>query len=98
MGLNDRALSNATRGLPVRTRSLLALAGAIGASAVAAGAASAAPDHILLSHRFAQPPTTAQCETSIGIACYNPAQFEQAFDLNPLYHAGLNGAGRTIVI
>jgi subtilase family serine protease len=58
--------------------------------------------HITLSHRFAQPPTTAQCEApppaGAGVACYNPAQFQQAYDLNPLYHAGLDGAGKTIVI
>jgi subtilase family serine protease len=58
--------------------------------------------HITLNHRFAQPPTTAQCEApppaGAGVACYNPAQFQQAYDLNPLYHAGLDGSGKTIVI
>ena len=58
--------------------------------------------HLTVSHRFAQPPTTAQCEApppaGAGIACYNPAQFQQAYDLNPLYHTGLNGTGKTIVI
>ncbi|MFZ0089128.1 MAG: S53 family peptidase [Solirubrobacteraceae bacterium] len=47
---------------------------------------------------FAQPPTTAQCEATAGIACYGPIQYEKAYDMNPLYHAGLTGAGKTIVI
>jgi subtilase family serine protease len=79
-------------------RGLLALIGALGVCALAAGTASATPYHVLFPGRFNQPPTTAQCETAIGIACYNPAQFEQAYNLNPLYHAGLDGAGKTIVI
>jgi subtilase family serine protease len=45
-----------------------------------------------------QPPTTAQCEASFGLACYSPAQFQQAYDMKPLYNAGLTGNGRTIVL
>jgi len=86
----------------VRSRCLMALTGAVVAMACAAATASARPFHVLVPHRFAQPPTTAQCEApppaGAGIACYNPAQFQQAYDLNPLYHAGLDGAGKTIVI
>jgi subtilase family serine protease len=66
--------------------------------AFAASKAIAKPFHILFPGHFGAPPTTAQCESAIGIACYNPAQFEQAYDLNPLYHAGLNGSGKTIVL
>jgi subtilase family serine protease len=50
------------------------------------------------NHRFVQPPTTAECEAAIGIACYGATQFEQAYGLNPLYQAGLTGSGKTIVI
>ena len=86
----------------MRLRSFLALTGVTIASACAAGSASAVPMHILVPHPFAQPPTTAECEAQppigVGIACYNPAQFEQAYDLNPLYHEGLDGAGKTIVL
>jgi subtilase family serine protease len=63
-----------------------------------AGAAVAVPMHWMFPKRFAQPPTTAQCESALGIACYNPPQYQQAYDMKPLYRAGLNGAGRTIVI
>jgi subtilase family serine protease len=82
----------------VRRRRLLATAGVAAAWALGAQGAVAQPMHVAIPHRFAQPPTTAQCETAIGIACYNPAQFQQAYNLNPLYHAGLDGAGKTIVI
>jgi subtilase family serine protease len=52
-----------------------------------------------MSHqRFAQPPTTAECEADVGIACYGAPQFEQAYGLKPLYRAGLTGTGKTIVI
>ena len=45
-----------------------------------------------------QPPTTAQCINSSGVACYRPSQFQQAYDLKPLYAKHLNGHGRTIVL
>jgi subtilase family serine protease len=82
----------------LRGRGLLALVAASAIFAFAVASASAEPLHILYPARFNQPPTTAQCETALEIACYNPAQFQQAYDLNPLYHAGLDGAGKTIVI
>ena len=44
------------------------------------------------------PSTTAQCEQSIQIACYNPAQIEQAYSLPALYARGITGKGSTIVI
>ncbi len=44
------------------------------------------------------PPTTADCEAGLSIACYAPFQIEQAYDMNPLYSRGLNGAGETIAI
>ena len=86
----------------MHAKGLAALIGTIAASAaVMAGgtvSASAAPLHHLFPHVFAQPPTTAQCESNFGIACYNPRQLEQAYGLPLLYLAGLNGAGQTIAI
>lgn len=73
----------------------------LSASAVAllcGGTATAEPFHQYVPHVFAQPPTTAQCEATSGIACYQPSQFEQAYDMNPLYRAGLTGKGKTIVL
>ena len=47
---------------------------------------------------WSQAPTTSQCIATIGLACYRPGQFQQAYDLKSLYAAHLNGRGRTIVI
>jgi subtilase family serine protease len=44
------------------------------------------------------PSTTAECEQSFHIACYNPAQLQQAYGLNALYSRGITGKGATIVI
>jgi subtilase family serine protease len=44
------------------------------------------------------PSTTAECEQSLQIACYNPAQLQQAYGLNALYSRGITGKGATIVI
>src|SRR6201996_4704629 len=97
-----RASSTTEGSAALRSRHLLAAIGVATACGFAAQGASAQPMHLTVSHRFAQPPTTAQCEppppAGAGIACYNPAQFQQAYDLNPLFHAGLNGSGKTIVI
>jgi len=86
----------------LRSSRFTALIGSIGVGAAilfcGAGAAVASPDHWMVPKRFAQPPTTADCVASAGIACYQPAQFQQAYDMNPLYRAGLNGRGKTIVI
>ena len=73
---------------------------ATGGFAVTAGAEAGAvvPLVRVNSHRFAAAPTTAQCVAQIGIACYSPAQFETAYDMNSLYAKGLTGKGKTIVI
>ena len=44
------------------------------------------------------PPTTAECEQSIHVACYTPDQLRAAYDLSPLYARGITGRGVTIVI
>ena len=44
------------------------------------------------------PSTTAECEQSLRIACYNPAQIQQAYNLPGLYSRGITGKGATIVI
>src|SRR5205823_3382227 len=46
----------------------------------------------------ASPPTTADCEKLYKVACYEPAQIQQAYDLPSLYASGVTGRGRTIVI
>jgi subtilase family serine protease len=46
----------------------------------------------------ASPPTTADCERSYKVACYDPAQIQQAYNLPALYAKGITGKGTTIVI
>ena len=80
-------------------RGLAGAAGAILATLVLASAtAVASPFHRLIRQGFAQVPTTAQCRAQLHMACYRPSQFQQAYDMTPLYKAGLTGRGRTIVI
>ena len=45
----------------------------------------------------ASPPTTADCEKAYKVACYQPAQIQQAYDLPPLYASGVTGRGTTAV-
>ena len=46
----------------------------------------------------ASPPTTADCERAYKIACYQPAQIQQAYGLPAVYASGVTGKGTTIVI
>ena len=46
----------------------------------------------------AKPPTTAQCLKKHHVACYDPAQFQAAYNMKPLYKKGKTGKGETIVI
>jgi subtilase family serine protease len=62
------------------------------------GAAARPFDKVLSGAAYATPPTTAQCLAIRGIACYSPGQFQRAYDMGPLYSAGLTGAGRTIAV
>ena len=86
----------------MRARGAIALLGTVAATAAVllcgSGTAVAEPFHILVPHQFPQPPTIAECEATEAIACYGPAQFQQAYNMKPLYRAGLTGRGKTIVI
>ena len=77
------------------------LAGAGATAAVAAAPVQVVPfatGHILAAGKMSQPPTTAQCETKFGIACYEPSQLQRAYNLAPLFAKGIEGRGETIVI
>jgi subtilase family serine protease len=95
----------------VAAASLLALAAAGAAAAAAAAPAHPAPagpgavvsirpdaTHALAGGPLSAPPSTAFCERHYGIACYRPAQIQQAYNLPRLYRAGVTGRGQTIVI
>ena len=44
------------------------------------------------------PLSTAQCLQTIRLRCYSPVQYQQAYNLNPLYSSKITGKGRTIVV
>ena len=81
-------------------------AGSIGAAVASSSpGASAALDNVIVqpqAHRLGDirtgPTSTAQCEKQFNVACYEPAQIQQAYDLPALYARGINGKGSTIVI
>jgi subtilase family serine protease len=68
------------------------------APAVAAPAVLISPAALHIRGAAAAPPTTAYCEQHYKIACYEPGQVQQAYNLPPLLHRGIDGAGQTIVI
>ena len=68
------------------------------AAATPATAAVPAVSGHLLARAVGSPLSIEQCQAKWKIACYNPLQYRQAYDLNPLYRAGVTGKGRTIVI
>jgi subtilase family serine protease len=88
--------------LAVAVAGTAAPAGAGGAAAPAHRTAGAdiliRPGAIDIPGRHAQPPTTAECEASFEVACYQPTQIEQAYGTPTLYSKGITGKGQTIVI
>jgi subtilase family serine protease len=44
------------------------------------------------------PPTTAECEAQYQVACYEPFQIQDAYNLAPLFSKGVDGKGQTIII
>jgi subtilase family serine protease len=44
------------------------------------------------------PLSTAKCLATIKLRCYSPLQYQVAYDLAPLYRAGITGKGQTIMI
>ena len=64
-----------------------------------ADAVTIRPDAIhVLDGVLSTPPTTAFCERHYHIACYLPAQIQQAYNLPRLYQQGITGRGQTIII
>ncbi|MBD0736821.1 S8 family serine peptidase [Streptomyces sp. CBMA29] len=95
----------------VAAAGVIALAAAALTAAPVAGSAIAAPARTapvvkavpaVTGHRLvsgaSSPLSGAQCQAKWGINCYTPQQYRQAYDLKPLYRAGITGKGRTIVI
>ena len=77
------------------TLALVAVSAAMAPAAVAAvRVVPFAPGHILAAGRMAQPPTTADCETDFGIACYQAFQLQRAYNLAPLFPGGSRAGAR----
>ena len=105
-----RVLRNNASRLAVAAVAATALGASLAATVTTAASVSAAPaaahavkpipavSHHVLAQTLSFPPDTAYCRTNIGISCYSPIQYRQAYDLNPLYQAGDTGKGRTIAI
>ena len=77
----------------------------VAAAAVAPAAAAAvqpvpfAAGHVIrAAGKMAQPPTTAYCEATFGIACYQVFQLQRAYNLGQVFSKGIEGQGETIVI
>jgi subtilase family serine protease len=92
------------RGAAITAIAALGAGGAAPVAAVAPATAAAvqvvpfATGHIIAAGEMSQPPTTAECETDFGVACYQAFQFQRAYDLGPLFSRGIEGQGETIVI
>jgi len=94
------------RGAAITAIAALAAGGAAAVPMAAAAAPAAAAimpvpfstGHILAAGHMAQPPTTAQCEATYKIACYQPFQLQRAYNLAPLFAKGVEGQNETIVI
>ncbi len=69
---------------------------ATGVSALAS--VTVQPGVIHLGRAKSAPPTTADCEQEYKVACYEPGQIEQAYNLPAVYASGVTGRGATIVI
>ena len=95
-----------TVGVGVLTAALAGLSGPAVAAAAGSATGSPAPQAAVIVHpgvhyvgySSQQPPTTATCEASFQVACYEPAQIQQAYNLPVLYNRGVTGKGATIVI
>ena len=80
----------------------VALAGAASLTLYDHANAVVAPHPAVVGHvakkAQTQPRPTSDCVTLLGIRCYSPAQFENAYNLAALHNAGITGAGQTIAI
>jgi subtilase family serine protease len=84
--------------LAVATTTAVAAPQATRRPAAATSVVSIAPMTRLFALGMSAPPTTAFCRKTYHFSCYEPFQLERAYDLEPMYTAGYDGSGRTIVI
>jgi subtilase family serine protease len=75
-----------------------AAAGSVSEALAAAAGVTVSPGVMHVGRAQSSPPTTADCEKAYKVACYQPAQIQQAYNLPALYASGVTGRGATIVI
>jgi subtilase family serine protease len=97
------ALTAALGGLAAGSAAVAGSAAPAGSAALAGAAARPAavtvqPGALHAGRASRQPPTTAGCEAAYQVACYQPTQIQQAYNLPRLYAQGVTGKGTTIVI
>src|SRR6516164_6511620 len=85
-------------GTPGSVAARPAAAGPAGSSVSALADVAVRPGVQQAGRVQANPPTTADCEKAYKVACYQPAQIQQAYNLPVVYANGVTGRGRTIVI
>ena len=85
-------------GIPGSVAARPAAAGPAGSSVSALADVAVRPGVQHVGRVQASPPTTADCEKAYKVACYEPAQIQQAYHLPALYAKGVTGRGTTIVI
>jgi subtilase family serine protease len=85
-------------GLVPAASGLMASSGSSGSVASAPADVIVRPGIMHVGRAQAAPPTTAACEKAYNVACYEPGQIRQAYNLPALYHKGVTGKGTTIVI
>jgi subtilase family serine protease len=56
------------------------------------------PGAVHVEGATSKPTSTADCEKTYHIACYEPFQIQRAYNLAPLFKKGIDGKGSTIVI
>jgi subtilase family serine protease len=97
-GLAAAALAAAGTGVPGSVAAGPAATGSVAGLQAAAAQVDVQPGVMHVGRAQSSPPTTADCEKAYKVACFEPAQIEQAYHLPALYASGVTGRGATIVI
>jgi len=96
-GLTAAALAAAGPGVDL-SGSAAAGPAATGSAGQALSDVTVQPGVMHVGRAQSSPPTTADCEKAYKVACYEPAQIRQAYNLPAVYASGVTGRGATIVI
>ena len=96
-GLTAAALAAAGPGVDL-SGSAAAGPAATGSAGQALSDVTVQPGVMHVGRAQSSPPTTADCEKAYKVACYEPAQIRQAYNLPVVYASGVTGRGATIVI